>query len=312
MGFNNVIGTSDVAGNIPVEYSQELLNQVPLRSQVLQLARRLRDMTVLEERLPVLSAFATAYFLDGETSLVQTSEVNWENKYVYAKDLAVLVPVPRNVLNDSKIPIWDAVRPECVNAAGVAIDNAVLYGTGKPSAWPDALITGALAAGHNVSEAGFADLYDALLGASGVWSFPEEDGFGVTGAIGHLTMKAKLRGCRDANGNPIFTPNPSVAGNFLVDGVPIVFPISGVGSSTYPLIAGDWQQLVYSMRQDMQFEVYTEGIIQDQAGNIIYNLLQQRMAAIMLVMRLGFALPNPINRVNQTAATRYPFSYLTA
>jgi hypothetical protein len=36
------------------------------------------------------------------------------------------------------------------------------------------------------------------------------------------------------------------------------------------------------------------------------------MAAIMLTLRLGFALPNPINRVNGTAATRYPFAYLTA
>jgi hypothetical protein len=29
-------------------------------------------------------------------------------------------------------------------------------------------------------------------------------------------------------------------------------------------------------------------------------------------MRLGFALPNPINRVQATAASRFPFAYLTA
>jgi hypothetical protein len=62
----------------------------------------------------------------------------------------------------------------------------------------------------------------------------------------------------------------------------------------------------------MEFEVYTEGIIQDAGGNIVYNLMQQRMAAIMVVMRLGFALPNPINRVNTDSATRYPFAYLEA
>jgi len=36
------------------------------------------------------------------------------------------------------------------------------------------------------------------------------------------------------------------------------------------------------------------------------------MVALRVVMRLGFQLPNPINRVNATAATRYPFAYLTA
>ena len=98
---------------------------------------------------------------------------------------------------------------------------------------------------------------------------------------------------------------------WMLDGAPLYFPTNGVPTTTYKLIAGDWKQLVYSMRKDMDFSVHTEGIIQDSAGNIVYNLMQQRMAAIMVVMRLGTALPNPINRVNTTAATRYPFAYLT-
>ncbi|MCU0503881.1 MAG: hypothetical protein MUC51_19345 [Anaerolineae bacterium] len=53
-------------------------------------------------------------------------------------------------------------------------------------------------------------------------------------------------------------------------------------------------------------------MIQDGAGNIIFNLAQQDMVALRAVMRLGFALPNPINRMNQTAATRCAFSVLTA
>jgi len=30
------------------------------------------------------------------------------------------------------------------------------------------------------------------------------------------------------------------------------------------------------------------------------------------VMRLGFALPNPINRMQETEASRFPFAYLSA
>jgi hypothetical protein len=50
----------------------------------------------------------------------------------------------------------------------------------------------------------------------------------------------------------------------------------------------------------------------DAGGNTIYNLAQQDMVALRGVMRLGFALPNPINRLQPVAASRAPFSVLTA
>jgi hypothetical protein len=53
-------------------------------------------------------------------------------------------------------------------------------------------------------------------------------------------------------------------------------------------------------------------VIQDAAGNIIYNLAQQDMVALRAVVRLGFALLNPISRMNPNPVTRYPFSILTA
>jgi len=312
MPYNNVIGRSDVDGIIPTEYSYELLQPISESSHIMRLGRRLRDMTAYEKTMPVLSALATAYFVNGDTGQVQTSEVNWEDVTITAEDLAVLIPIPRNVLNDARVPIWDQVRPELVTALGVAIDNAQLYGTNKPSTWPTSIQSAASSASHSVSEAAFIDLYEAILGDNGVFSLVEQDGFGVTGSIAHLMMKGKLRSVRTTDGIPIFNRDPAVEGGYILDGAPCHFPTNGAGSSTYRLIAGDWSQLVYSMRQDMEFAVYTEGVIQDAGGNIVYNLMQQRMAALMVVMRLGFALPNPINRVNETAATRYPFAYLTA
>jgi hypothetical protein len=77
-------------------------------------------------------------------------------------------------------------------------------------------------------------------------------------------------------------------------------------------IAGQWNQLVYAMRQDINWMVADQGVIQDGAGNIVYNLFQQDMIALRMTFRLGFAVPNPINRMNATAATRCAFSILTA
>jgi HK97 family phage major capsid protein len=313
MPYNSVIGRTDVASMIPTEYSMELLQSMQTQtSAVMQLGRRLRDMTAYEEKLPVLSALATAYFVSKDTGLVQTTEVNWEDVTIYAEDLAVIVPVPKNVLNDSRVPIWDQVRPELQSALGLAIDNAVLYGTNKPSTWPTALITAAAAASHGVAIGAGADLYEDILEEDGVFAQIETDGYAVTGVVMHLSMKGKLRGVRDANGNPIFNRNPAMASGYDLDGAQAIFPMNGSASSSYPLVAGDWRQLAYSVREGMSFEVFTEGVIQDNSGNTVYNLMQQRMAAIMITMQLGFALANPPNRINETAATRYPFSYLSA
>jgi hypothetical protein len=78
------------------------------------------------------------------------------------------------------------------------------------------------------------------------------------------------------------------------------------------LFAGDWSQMVYSIRQDIEYTVADQAIIQDAAGNIVYNLFQQDMVALRATMRLGFALPNPINRMQAVEANRSPFAVLTA
>ena len=78
------------------------------------------------------------------------------------------------------------------------------------------------------------------------------------------------------------------------------------------MLAGDFKQLVYAIRQDITYKVLDQAVIQDAGGNTIYNLAQQDMVALRAVMRLGFALPNPINRLQGTAANRSPFAVLTA
>lgn len=328
MPYDNVISRTDAAALIPEEVSNAILEDVAGSNPLLSLARRLPNMSRSQTRLPVKSVLATAYFVSGDTGLKQTSEVNWDNKYIDAEELAVIVPIPQNVLDDADYDIWSQVRPEIVKALNVAITQAVLYGTNIPASWSTNLggagicistaAGGASPAAHVISNAAYADIYETLLGETaggvdGAFMLLEADGFNPNGVLGHVSLKGLMRNLRDVNGVPIFKNNVQDASRYQVDGVPIIFPDDGsIVSGSSLAVVGAWNQLVYSMRQDITYTLAKEAVIQDNAGTIIYNLFQQDMVALRATMRLGFALPNPINRMNTTAATRFPFATVIA
>ena len=311
MGYSNLIDRTGAQSLIPEEVTREIIQAVPQASAVMRRARRLPNMSRKQLRMPVLSGLITASFVNGDTGLKQTSEVSWEDVFVTAEELAVIVPIPESVLNDVDYDIWGEVQPRIIEAFGIAFDQAVLYGTNAPSSWPDDIVTAATAASQAITLGTGTDLYDDLLGESGVVAKVEEDGFMVNGHIAALSMRAKLRGLRDANGNPIFNRVTQAATMYELDGAPIDFPLNGaIIPATALQFAGDWSQLVYSIRQDITYKLLTEAVIQDGSGNIVHNLAQQDMVALRAVMRLGWALPNPINQVNTNDSTRYPFAVL--
>lgn len=322
MGYSNVISRADAAALIPQEVSNEILKNVPQASAVMRMARRLPSMTSAQKRLPVLSVLPTAYFVSGDTGVKQTTEANWANKYIDAEEMAVIVPIPEAVLDDSAYDIWGETRPLLEEAIGRAFDAAVLYGTNIPATWTTnmggaGLVAAMTTASQVISAAAYTDLYEAILGetaagVSGLFGLLEDDGFMVTGSLAPAAMKRKLRNVRAATGEPIFQPSMQTRGAYTLDGAPIDFPTNGAISGTYHLIAGQWDQLVYAMRQDITYTIAREAVITDAGGNIIYNLFQQDMVALRAVIRIGVALPNPINRMNETAGTRCAFAALTA
>jgi len=126
-------------------------------------------------------------------------------------------------------------------------------------------------------------------------------------------MRGRLRNLRDADGNLIFKSSMQEGTRYELDGEEILFPLNGsMVEATSWMISGDWSRLHYAIRQDITYKILTEAVIQNAAGAIVYNLAQQDMVALRAVMRVGVALPNPINRMNATAATRCCFATLTA
>jgi HK97 family phage major capsid protein len=338
MAYNGSIDRSGAQALMPEQVSHEILGAMADTGYLLSLARRLPNMTRKQTRLPVLGSLPTAAFVTGDNGLKQTTEVAWANRYIDAEELAVIVPIPQAVLDDTDYDVWAEIRPYIVNALNIAITNAVLYGIGIPATWTIDLGAAGLvafcdAAGSAVSLAAFDDTYGAILGetvagaSDSVFGSIEADGYQPTGCIARPGFKSMLRNTRDALGLPIFaqlaemTAESPMGGNgigaaaqtaYQLDGCRCYFPNDGTVPSTVDLIAGQWDQLVYAMRQDITYSMATEGVLSDASGRITNNLFQQDSVALRVVMRIGFALPNPINYQNPTAATRSPFAYLTA
>src|SRR5688572_8744956 len=116
MPYDNLISRTDAGALIPEEVSNAFLQGLDNQSAALQGFTRV-PVGRAQVRFPVLSALPVAYFVSGDTGLKQTSEVNWDNKYLNIEEIAVIIPIPESVLDDADMPIWSQVRPLAENAA---------------------------------------------------------------------------------------------------------------------------------------------------------------------------------------------------
>ena len=296
---------------IPDENAREIIQGVVATSAVLSRGRKLPNMSSKTYKMPVLDMLPIAYFVDGDSGAKKTTKQAWDKKVITAEEIAVIVPIPESVLDDSDYDIWAEVRPRIEEAFGKVIDGAVLFGVNKPTSWRSDIVSTANSAGLVVTAT--TDLYADILGEGGVISKVEESGYFVNGHMADISMRAKLRGLRDDVGQPIFKSDMQNGTSYSLDGSPMNFPNNGVWDKSKALmISGDFSQLVYSIRKDITFKLFTEGVVQNTDGTIAYNLMQNDMVALRAVMRLGWEIPNPINALKPTKAQRCPFAVLKA
>lgn len=310
MATNNVITRSNADALIPLEIANEIIKEVPSASKLLPLMRRLPNMTAKQRVLPVQSALPNAYFLNGDMDLKQTSKAEWEKLMLTAEELAVIVPIPEAVLDDSSFDIWGEIRPQIVEALGIAIDQAILFGTNKPASWPTSIYDGAVAKNNTVAVGTGVDVASDIIGKNGLIALVENDGYVVNGFIADGSFAPELRDLRDKNNRPIYIPALNSEYRDTIVGREIVYDNSGMFDYTKALmVAGDFRKAVYAIRQDVTYKVLDQAVIQDANGNIVFNLAQQDMIALRVVMRLGVQIANPVTR--RAGTNGYPFAVLT-
>ena len=296
-----VIAKTDVEALIETQVADEIFQGVTKESKALSMFRRLPNMSSDKTKLRVLDSLPVAYFVDETTNngRKNTSKQAWANKYINAAELAVIIPIKENLLNDADVDLWSEIRPRVVEAFSKKIDNAMFFGVDKPTDWRAGLVPSVIAAGAEVDETNnglYSDINDVMTKV-------EESGYDVNAILGGVGLKGKFRMMTDRNGQPLNTTEiGSIRREFMDNGV--------WDKTKSTLIAGDFSQAVYAIRQDVTYKVLTEAVIQDPSdGSILYNLAQDDMVALRVTMRLGWEIPNPVNALNGTSS-RFPFASL--
>ena len=300
---------------LPVEYGREIIRGVVGRSKALELGRRLPDMRGKTYKLNVLSHLPVAGWVkngttpDGAADEIKNKPIGslaWEGVDLVAEEIAVIVPISLNTLRD--VENWVDVVPEIseqvVGAFQEVIDATVFFGVNAPWASFNGIVADATTAGATVSWDGQTGLsfYEAINDAM---TYVEKSGYVPTAIIGGPALNSAFRGAITELG--ILSTDQGEIG-----ALPRHIDLTGgFNESSAFAIVGDFRYLVYSFREEMEMRLLSEATLVDPStGSTLYNLAQQDMIAFRFTMRLGVALPNPINRVN-TTAKRYPFAVIT-
>lgn len=309
MPYDNLTSRTDAAALIPEERYLGLMSKATQASAALSLFRRI-PVNRAQLRFPVLSALPIAYWVNGDTGLKQTTEVNWTNKYLDIEEIAVILPVPDNVIDDAEVDIWGEMEPLVAEAIGRTLDSAIFFGTNAPANFPDDVNTAATAAGNTNAEANTAAQGGFMGDLDDTLEKLEADGFDSAGWVMARNAKAKFRAARATGGEQLDRDRVARTLDDL-DGEPVIYPMRGLFPGTIRGFVGDWTQFVLGVRKDITLKIGTEAVVQDGTGAIIYNSFQQDMSLARLTFRAGWQVANTINYDQPTEGSRYPAAVQT-
>ena len=277
MPFNNIIGRLDANGLIPDEAANQIIQVAVQESAALALCRTARMSSQVYSQ-PVLSALPVSYWVGGDTGLKQTSESAWSDVVLNAEELAVVIPCPINILEDSTFDVWAEITPGIAQAFAARLDAAILSGDAKPASWPEAIVPAAVAAGNVATADSTAEQGGVINDLSELLDLVEGDGYDATAYAADRALRGLLRKARSTTGESLGEGSTS-----NVWDMDITYAVSGTlpaGPPATLAVAGDWSLAVVGVRQDLRLEVFREGVISDDQGAVVLNLLQQDSAAL--------------------------------
>jgi hypothetical protein len=268
---------------IPVTIAREVLGKIIAGSAVMALARVVR-MPAGVEKIPVLSVAPTAKFVNPTYGgRKPVSKVVWTTEQVVAEEIATVLSIPNAFLDDAGFPIWENVRPLVTDAIERCFDAAVLYGDGAPATYP----AGGLVAWAAPAPAGA----DGATAIDNAFTQVEGHGLEVDGILGGPALRGIYRNLAITKGwasDVAGTPEQSLFGVRFA-----TTPVwdSGKGYA----LAGDWSYVVVGVREDIRFDLSTEGVLTDDDGAVTVNAFQDDSTLMRAYMRVGVAFGKPMS-----------------
>lgn len=281
------ISRTEVSTLIEEEYSHTLLNSAAAASTALSAFPKV-NMGTKTQNLPVLASLSEADWV-GESAtesdgVKPTSQLTWANKTLVAEEIAVIIPVHENVLDDATVDILDEIVTDAGRAIGKKLDEAVLFGTNKPSTWSSAALFPAAQSASQTFEvvdgvANEDDLYGAFLQAAGKVA---EEGYAPDVFLHSLALQYKLANIRDDNGNRVFSMNG-------FDGLDRFVNRNGAWNSASALgLVVDSSRVRVGVRQDITVKFLDQATV----GGI--NLAERDMVALRFKARYAYVLGNGV------------------
>lgn len=307
MSYDSILGTPDVASAmVPDQTSTEIIKSAEQSSIIMSKAKK-TPMSSKTYKQPVLASKAMAYWVNGETGLVQTSDLIWQNMTITAEPIGVIVPIPNDLIDDSNVPLWDEVKPEISEAFGMKIDSAALFGTDAPVSWPTGLVPAATAAGNVVTVGTNPTIAADVAALAGK---VDSQGYAINGFAARPGISWTLRQAVDTTKRPIFADALTGNGEMSLYGYGLDEVRNGAwNSEAAELLAVDWSKIVVGVRRDITYDLYSEGVISDADGSVVLNLMQQRCKALLVTMRVGLAVAAPVTRIGGDVQ-KYPAGVL--
>ena len=258
----------------------------------------------------MIDALPEAYWVTGDQGLKGTTKAVFANKSIIASEVAAVAPIPQNVLDDSQFPIWEAVKPLLARACAKKLDLAGIWGVDVPTlddgttpAWSPSVVATALAAGATVPYA--ADPVESLLHAATVVG---DQAYNPTGAAvsNSWGFRASAVRAQSLVNNPGEGPYPMSVAGIGIKTAPLVWKPDVADS-----IVVDWSNVIVGLRQDITITIHTDGVISDENGKVVLNLMQQDSVAARVVMRVGVRVLTPPTDVDPTGVVT-PAGHLSA
>lgn len=296
------ISRSDVATLIQEAYATDFLNWTANSSAVLR-AFPTRNLGTKTTNEPVLATKPHAKWVAESatlsTGVKPTAEVTWANKTLVAEELAVIVPIHENVLDDATTNVVADIVKAGGEAIAYALDAAVIFGQHKPATWTsNALLPSAVAAGganHQVVSAtpGATDLAGSFLKGAEALS----DKYDPTTVLTRKGMRYRFANLRDSQGEPIFqasmSNNPASTDNLY--GLDVYYATGTVADDALgdilvwdpamcEALIVDRSRVVIGVRQDIEVKFLDQATV----GSI--NLAERDMVAFRFKARFAYAL----------------------